>query len=298
MPAVAHLVHVVAAGTHLRPGIAAAATATGPDRVAALAAAGAGVGVLVGLAGAGGGALLTPVLVLGFGLPGLAAVGSDLMTSLLVKPVGGAVHLRRRTARLDIAAWMALGAVPAAAGGVALARSLGTAAGPWLRPAIGVALLASAAGSVWRHRPGPHRSRRPGIAASACQGEQLADERRTVPARRAATALLGAVGGVLVGLTSVGSGSVVLAGLLVLYPDLTPAELVGTDLVQAVPLVATAALAHLLAGDVWVPVTAALVAGALPGVLLGARISSRSRSRAVQWVVTALVTVTGLLMVS
>ena len=265
-----------------------AAQGTDAGRAVALALAGAVVGFLVGLAGAAGGALLTPVLVLGFGLPGLAAVGIDLLTSLLVKPIGGAVHLRRRTARLDIAGWLALGSVPAATGGVALARALATPADPWLRPAIGAALLLSAAASLRRRRSGPEG---PGDAT-------WPGARRAAATRPAATVLLGAAGGLLVGLTSVGSGSLVLAGLVLLYPDLTAAELVGTDLVQAVPLVAAAAVAHLVAGDVVLPVAAALSAGAVPGVTLGACVSSGARSRAVRPLVALLMVATGLLMVS
>lgn len=323
--------------------VAATALAGGPHpgRAVALAAAGAVVGVLVGLTGAGGGALLTPMLVLVFGLPGLTAVGSDLATSLLIKPIGGAVHLRRRTARLDIAGWLCLGSVPAAAGGVALARAVSTPGATWLRPAIGVALLLSAAASLWRHRahhtaaPPVPGTAMPGtgipIAAIPGTGTAISSAASTgidipgigipdipdipdtgepglarisgvqpsrTPARPLLTVLLGVVGGLLVGLTSVGSGSIVLAGLAVLYPDLSPAEMVGTDLVQAVPLVAAAALAHLVAGDVAIPVTVALLAGAVPGVYLGARASSSGRSRIVRPVITVLLVATGVLMVS
>ncbi len=349
------------------PAVVATVLAGGPHpgRALALAAAGAVVGVLVGLTGAGGGALLTPMLVLVFGLPGLTAVGSDLATSLLIKPIGGAVHLRRRTARLDIAGWLCLGSVPAAAGGVALARAVSTPNATWLRPAIGVALLLSAAASLWRHRA-RHTAAPPvasatipsaaipsaaipsaaipsaaipsaaipsatipsatipsaaipgaAIPSAAIPGAAIPGAAIPIPgtgepelarisgvqpcrtsARPLLTVLLGAVGGLLVGLTSVGSGSIVLAGLAVLYPDLSPAEMIGTDLVQAVPLVAAAALAHLVAGDVAIPVTVAVLAGAVPGVYLGARASSSGRSRVVRPVITVLLVATGVLMVS
>ncbi len=315
------------------PAVVATALAGGPHpgRALALAAAGAVVGVLVGLTGAGGGALLTPMLVLVFGLPGLTAVGSDLATSLLIKPIGGAVHLRRRTARLDIAGWLCLGSVPAAAGGVTLARAVSTPDATWLRPAIGVALLLSAAASLWRHRA-RHTAAPPvvgvtipsaaipsaaipsaAIPGAAIPGAAIPGAAIPIPgtgarisgvqpcrtsARPLLTVLLGAVGGLLVGLTSVGSGSIVLVGLAVLYPDLSPAEMIGTDLVQAVPLVAAAALAHLVAGDVAIPVTVAVLAGAVPGVYLGARASSSGRSRVVRPVITVLLVATGVLMVS
>src|SRR5579875_4059548 len=108
------------------------------------------------------------------------------------------------------------------------------------------------------------------------------------------TVAVGLAGGVLVGMTSVGSGSLMLAGLTLLYPGLGTPELVGTDLVQAVPLVGTAALAHLLMGDVRLALTGALLAGALPGAFVGARLSSRSSGRLVRPALAVLLLATGL----
>lgn len=236
-----------------------------------LALAGALVGFLVGLTGMGGGALLTPLLVLAFGVPPLTAVSSDLVTSLVMKPFAGAVHLRRGTVHLRLFAWLAVGSVPAA---LLASAALGLGSGldgrrlaADLKIVIAVALLASVVACV--ARPLIDRARRQALAAA---GGAL----DTAPwaVARGRTVLIGAIGGVAVGLTSVGAGSLVIAMLLFAYPRLRPQELVGTDIVQAIPLVGAASLGHLLFGDVHFGLTASLLVGAIPGALAGARLSS------------------------
>ncbi len=243
----------------------------------ALAMAGLVVGLLVGLTGAGGGAVLTPVLVLFFGLPALAAVGSDLVASLFMKPVGGLVHLHHRTVRLDIVRWLSIGSVPGALVGVGLISLTGSSASSVIKPILGVALLATAVAMLVRPRLAGLARRAPGL--------------RPWP-----TVLVGLMGGLLVGFTSVGSGSLMLVGLTLLYPGLSNAELIGTDLVQAVPLVGAAALGHLLLGDVRLAVAGALMIGAIPGVLLGARLSSYSNGRLARGALVAVLLATGLRM--
>jgi len=234
----------------------------------ALAAAGFGVGVVVGLTGMGGGALMTPILVLFFGIPPLAAVSSDLVASAVMKPVGSAVHIRRGRVDWRLVAWLCAGSIPAAFGGVLVSKALGNGAGVQevVRIALGVALLLAVAGLVLRAYL---RLRNPG----ADSGEQGV---RRVKVRPLPTLVLGAVGGLVVGMTSVGSGSLIIVALLALYPMLRPNDLVGTDLVQAVPLVGAAAVGHLLFGDFQFDLTTALLAGSIPGVFIGAQISSRA----------------------
>jgi len=232
--------------------------------------AGAIVGLAVGLTGMGGGALMTPVLVLLFGVTPLAAISSDLVASVVMKPVGSLVHLRRRTAHLRIAAWLCAGSVPAAFAGAVVLRT--AASGPTvqdaLRSALGAALLlaVSAMGvRAWmehRHGPPPH----PG-------------HEREVRVKPAPTLVVGAVGGLIVGMTSVGSGSLMIVALMLLYPSLSGRRLVGTDLVQSVPLVAAAALGQALFGHVHPGVTLSLVIGAVPAVYAGSRLSARSTTR-------------------
>jgi len=228
-----------------------------------LALAGLGVGIVVGLTGMGGGALMTPILVLVFGVPPVAAVSSDLAASAVMKPFGGFVHARRGTVHWPMVGWLCVGSVPSAFLGVLLLRLV--APGPSVQHviqyALGAALLLAAAGLVTKTLAARRRAGQPGAAAP-------------VRVRPLPTALLGAVGGLVVGLTSVGSGSLIIVVLLVLYPALRANDLVGTDLVQAIPLVSAAALGHALFGDLHLDIAAAVVVGSVPGVLIGARLSA------------------------
>jgi uncharacterized membrane protein YfcA len=234
----------------------------------ALSAAGFGVGVIVGLTGMGGGALMTPILVIFFGIPPLAAVSSDLVASAVMKPVGSFVHIRRGRVDWRLVGWLCLGSIPAAFSGVLVSKAFGSGANVQnvVQIALGVALLLAVVGLVLRAYM---RLRNPGVQA----GEAAL---RRVTVRPLPTVLLGAVGGLVVGMTSVGSGSLIIVALLALYPMLRPNDLVGTDLVQAVPLVGAAALGHLLFGDFQFSVTSALLLGSIPGVFIGAQISSRA----------------------
>jgi uncharacterized membrane protein YfcA len=255
------------------------------------------IGVVVGMTGMGGGALMTPVLVLFFGIPPLAAVSSDLVVSAVMKPVGGFVHLRRGTVDLRLVGWLCVGSVPAAFCGVLVSRSLGSGAGvqEWTRIALGVALLLAATGLIVRsYQSLVARTRR--AAQRAADAPAPAEEVPVtgVRVRRTATVLVGALGGLVVGMTSVGSGSLIIIALLALYPRLSAAGLVGTDLVQAVPLVASAAIGHLLFGDFQLDLTASLLVGCLPGVYLGARLSSRAPGGVVRRALTLVLLASGL----
>lgn len=219
------------------------------------------VGFVVGLTGMGGGALMTPILVLLFHIEPLAAVSSDIVAAMVMKPIGGAVHWRRGTVRRDLVTWLMIGSIPSAFLGVWLLRrfDMGAALQSHIKFALGIALLVVVNGLVVRpllmsRRQAPHNF-----------------ELRRIP-----TLLIGIVGGLVVGLTSVGSGSLIIIALLMLYPRMELSELVGTDLVQAVPLVASAALGHLLFGNFKLGLTASILIGSIPGVFVGARFSSRA----------------------
>jgi len=233
-----------------------------------------GIGIVVGLTGMGGGALMTPVLVLFFNIPPLTAVSSDLVASAVMKPVGSLVHLRRGTVHLGLVKWLCLGSVPGAFSGVLIARALGHGqeVQDLIRTALGVALLLAAAGLIVRAyiRLVERARRRDGRA------RPLSQKRPEVELRPAATVVLGVLGGIIVGLTSVGSGSLIIIALMAMYPRLTASQLVGTDLVQAVPLVGAAALGHVLFGDFKMDLTASLLLGCIPGVWLGAHLSARA----------------------
>ena len=232
-----------------------------------------GIGIVVGLTGMGGGALMTPVLVLFFQVPPLTAVSSDLVASAVMKPVGSFVHLRRGTVHLGLVKWLCIGSIPGAFSGVLIARALGRGEDVQnlVRTALGVALLLAAFGLIVRAyiRLVEHARLRDGRAAP------LSQERPDVVLRPWPTIVLGALGGIVVGLTSVGSGSLIIIALMVLYPTLTASQLVGTDLVQAVPLVASAALGHILFGDFKLELTTGLLLGCIPGVWVGAHLSAR-----------------------
>ena len=233
-----------------------------------------GIGIVVGLTGMGGGALMTPVLVLLFGVQPLTAVSSDLVASAVMKPVGSLVHLRRGTVHLGLVKWLCVGSVPAAFAGVLVARALGRAeqVQTVIRTALAIALLCSAAGLMVRAyiRLVEHARVRDGRAAPLPQG------RPRIEVRPFPVVLVGILGGVVVGMTSVGSGSLIIIALMALYPRLKASELVGTDLVQAVPLVASAAVGHLMFGDFQLALTTSLLIGSIPGVWLGAHLSARA----------------------
>jgi len=222
------------------------------------------VGFVVGLTGMGGGALMTPILVLLFKIQPLAAVSSDIVASMIMKPVGGGVHWRRGTVNTELVRWLVVGSVPSAFLGVLLLKSSGQ--GEVLQHhvklALGLALLVVASGLIVR--PLLSRSR------------QAGDSSEPLSVKKLQTVLIGIAGGLVVGLTSVGSGSLMIILLLMLYPKLRLSELVGTDLVQAIPLVASAALGHALFGDFQLALTASILIGSVPGVFLGAQLSSRA----------------------
>jgi uncharacterized membrane protein YfcA len=222
------------------------------------------VGFIVGLTGVGGGALMTPMLVLIFGVPPLAAVSSDVVAAVIMKPIGGGVHLRRGTVKLGLVKWLMVGSLPCAFAGVLLLKSTGSgeALQAHIKLGLGYALLLASAGILVR---------------------PLLVRRRTqvVPAANVAvkilpTILIGAFGGLIVGMTSVGSGSLMIVLLLLLYPQYSLSDLVGTDLVQAIPLVSSAALGHILLGDFKLALTGSILVGAIPGVYFGARLSTRA----------------------
>ncbi|WP_316771078.1 sulfite exporter TauE/SafE family protein [Streptomyces sasae] len=253
---------------------------TGPIVIA-----GALVGFTVGLTGMGGGALMTPIMVMVFGVNPTAAIGSDLAASVLMKPFGALVHQRAGTARWDIVRRLLPTAVPAAFGGVFLLRALGDGAELQQRVkyVVGTALMLAVAGMLARLWLDRRRT-----------GSDTEDAH--VPVRPVATLLIGLVGGVIVGMTSVGSGSLIIVMLMLAHPRLKANHLVGTDLVQAIPMVAAAALGHLLVGDADLGLAATLLIGAVPGVLAGSLISSRVAGPAVRWALVVLLTGSGLAM--
>src|ERR1700728_4381549 len=242
------------------------------------------VGLLVGLTGAGGGALMTPMLILLFGVQPSAAISSDLVAAVLMRPVGAAVHLRKGTVNLRLVGWMVVGSVPMAFVGAYLLHLLG--GGPTQQQRVevprGVALLVGAAAMVFRY------------ILDRRSGNQRVGIVHKITVRPVPTILIGMIGGVIVGLTSVGSGSLMIILLLFTYPLLSAGQLVGTDLTQAVPLTAAAALGALTFGHVEFGVTASIVIGSVPAVLIGSLLSSRAPDRYIRTAITFVIFASGL----
>jgi len=242
------------------------------------------VGVLVGVTGAGGGALMTPMLILLFSVKPSAAISSDLVAAVVMRPIGAAVHLRKGTVNLRLVTWMVVGSVPAAFLGSYILHLLGdnSAAEHNIQKALGAALLLGAAAMVIRYgldRRGGHG-----------RGSIV----HAVVVRPVPTVIIGMAGGLIVGITSVGSGSLMIVLLLFLYPMLGANQLVGTDLTQAVPLTVAAALGALAFGHVQLSVTTSLIIGSVPAVVVGSFLSSRAPDRLIRPVITFVIFASGL----
>ncbi len=258
------------------------------------------VAVVVGLTGMGGGALMTPILVFFFGIPPLTAVGSDLVVSAVTKPFGAVVHLRRGTVNLPIAGWMCIGSVPSAFSGVFLARLLGSGGSVQdiVAFATGVVLIIAAAAIGLKAYSD---ARRRALAARRPGGPQTEDSEsatQDISVRPILTILIGILTGLGVGMTSVGSGSLVIVALTAVYPRLPVRRMVGTDLAQAIPMVFAASAAHLIVGDVRLDVTTALLAGGIPGVVLGSLLSSRAPSSILRPFLAVILLASGLKLVN
>ena len=243
------------------------------------------VGLLVGVTGAGGGALMTPMLILLFGVTPSSAISSDLVAAVLMRPFGAAVHLRKGTVNMRMVGFMVLGSVPMAFLGSYLLHLLGAggeADQTHVEIALGSALLVGAAAMVFRY------------VLDRRSGQQRLGVIKEITVRPLPTIAIGAVGGLIVGLTSVGSGSLMIVLLLFVYPLIGANQLVGTDLTQAVPLTAAAALGALTFGHVVFAVTASVAIGSIPAVLVGSFLSSRAPDRYIRPVITFVIFASGL----
>ena len=223
------------------------------------------VGVLVGLTGAGGGSLMTPLLILVFGVKPVTAIGTDLAYGAVTKTLGGWRHWRQGTVDFALCGWMALGSVPAASGGVISLKALehGDKANfdDTVLIAVGAALLLCGIAMLARL-----------VLPSATRDER---ERAVLtPANRATAALIGLAVGFVLGVTSAGSGSLITVALTLVF-RLAPRQVVGTDVFQAAILLWAAALAHLVAGDIDYGLAGTILLGSLPGVWIGSGLSVR-----------------------
>jgi Predicted permeases len=242
-----------------------------------------GIGIVVGLTGMGGGALMTPALIF-LGIPPTAAVANDLVAAAINKSAGAAVHLRHGSPNRVLVKWLVLGSVPMALLGSWLVTAIGGEEDQqkFLKVAIGCALMLTAV---------TYAMRMYFELARGIEDDPNAPDPHVHPLP---TFAIGAVGGLLVGITSVGSGSLIMVSLLLLYPALSAVRLVGTDLVQAIPLVIAAAIAHVLSSGIDLAVLIPLIVGGTPGTLLGARLTSVVSQSIVRRGIVMVLSLTGL----
>jgi uncharacterized membrane protein YfcA len=227
---------------------------------------------------------MTPMLILLFSVKPSTAISSDLVAAVFMRPFGAAVHMTKKTVNFRLVGWMVTGAVPMAFLGAYLLHLIGHAktSEANIEKALGAALLVGAVAMVVRY----FLDRRGGQERQAVVHDLVI---RPVP-----TILIGMIGGIVVGMTSVGSGSLMIVMLLFLYPMLGANQLVGTDLTQAVPLTAAAALGALAFGHVEFSVTTSIIIGSIPAVIVGSYFSSRAPDKYIRPAITFVIFASGL----
>ncbi len=229
-------------------------------------------GLLVGLTGAGGGAVLTPALVLGVGIPAPIAVGTDVLVAAVMKLAAGGSYARDKAVDWPLVGALALGSIPGVILGSALTGMLPE---PLIIRFIGAAVLLTGAVTTWR------LVRRTTQPSQALEGPG-----------RWLTAAAGGVTGLLVGATSVGGGTLLLAVLAIGWP-LSAKRVVGTDIAHGLLIAAVAALAHGAAGRIDAGLALPLLSGGVPAAILSARIATRIPESALRVTVAATLVLLG-----
>jgi uncharacterized protein len=222
------------------------------------------VGVLVGMTGVGGGSLMTPLLILLFGIHPATAVGTDLLYAAATKSCGTLVHGLNRNIDWRVVARLAVGSVPATALTLLALSGFGiysSAARGLITMVLSGALAATAAVLIFR---------KPILAFCAAHIGELSPRRTT-----ALTILLGAALGVLVSISSVGAGALGVTAIIFLYPRLPTVRIVGSDIAHAVPLTLVAGLGHWVLGSIDWHLLGSLLAGSVPGIVIGSHVSVR-----------------------
>ena len=231
----------------------------------AIVAFGLGVGVLVGMTGIGGGSLMTPMLILVFGVTPVTAIGTDLAYAAVTKTVGGYKHWRQKTVDLALSSWMAIGSVPAAIFGVyvldVLERRYGKDFDELVLALLAGALLLTGAMTLARSFLKRFHER---------ERSDFRLERR----HKIAAVALGVFVGFVLGVTSAGSGALIAVGLILAF-RLIPTRVVGTDVFHAAILLWAAAAAHIVSGNVDFGLAGNILIGSVPGVWVGSHWSVR-----------------------
>src|SRR5215467_7837166 len=219
------------------------------------------VGILIGLSGVGGGVLLLPVLIFGLRVPAIVAVGSDALFNFFTKIPAGLLHLRKGTVRRKVVLAMAVGSVPGSYFGVQFLQHLRTVYGngvnDFIKSAVGLLLVCIPTLLLFQGRIEEHLAKRQPTLKSFI-----------------GMSFIGLVGGFLVGMTSVGSGSIIMMMLLLFY-SFAPKVMVGTDIVHAVILTGVTSLLHWKLGNVDVNLVIPLLVGSIPGGIIGSHLATR-----------------------
>ena len=241
------------------------------------------VGVLVGLTGVGGGSLMTPLLILLFGVSPSTAVGTDLIYAAATRSVGSVVHGLNRTVDWPIVARLTAGSAPAAVATVWVLSRLGH-TGDFghglITMTLGVALMLTSVAILFRQTIQAFFTLR-------VRGLGVGDTHIW-------TIVLGAALGVLVTLSSVGAGSIGMTVLVILYPTLSTKRLVGSDIAHAVPLALIAGMGHWVTGSVNVPLLVSLLVGSIPGIIIGSALAARTSDRVLRPILAVLLAIVGL----
>jgi uncharacterized membrane protein YfcA len=228
---------------------------------------GLGIGVLVGMTGMGGGSLMTPLLILVFGIQPTTAIGTDIFYSAVTKTVGGWRHLRIGTVNMELVKWLALGSVPAAVGGVAVVSLIQDQIGEDRLDSLVYAVLGGTLLMV-----GIITLTRALILRNLVEERDRFDVERR---HKVAAVVIGATTGFVIGVTSAGSGTVIAILLIAVY-RLAPKKVVGTDVFHAAVLLWAAGIAHWIGGNVDFVLAANILIGSVPGVVIGAALSSKA----------------------
>lgn len=247
------------------------------------------VGLVVGVTGVGGGSLMTPLLVLFFGVSPATAVGTDLLYASLTKSLGGWVHGRRGTVDWKVAGLLALGSLPASVLTIALLKYLSLdeqTLRSLVTSVLSVALLLTASALLLKNQIKKFARRRDGTVYEL--------HHRHLPAATIAT---GVVVGALVTISSVGAGVLGTVALLFLYPRMSAVKVVGTDIVHAVPLTAIAGMGHMALGTVDFVLLGSLLLGSLPGIYVGSHLSAKVPERVLRPLLATMLLIIGIRMV-
>jgi uncharacterized membrane protein YfcA len=228
---------------------------------------GIGIGVLVGMTGMGGGSLMTPLLILLFGVQPTTAIGTDIFYSAVTKTVGGYQHLRMRTVNMELVKWLAFGSVPAAVGGVAIVSFIQGQVGEERLDSLVYAVLGGTLLMV-----GVITLTRALILRNLVNERERFDVERR---HKVAAVVIGGTTGFVIGITSAGSGTVIAILLIAIY-RLAPRKVVGTDVFHAAVLLWAAGLAHWIGGNVDFLLAGNILLGSVPGVIVGAALSGKA----------------------